>query len=143
MATHYGAAELRCHCADDEAGHSLGADGCAEKPLTVRASTDWPQLPTATRAGHGYAFPAAGTCSACGREGVKVTLREIHVADRPDLHDIVPGITIAGRPELAPHRRPGRGRGPCHGAGQVPSELRWRSRAFDAMVRDFGAESIC
>jgi hypothetical protein len=81
---------------------------------------------------------ARGTCPDCGKT-VRVQRVEVRVTDRPDLHDLHPGVVVAIRPALAAHKVKA---GACSGVGKVPAETRYRSIALDKMIRDFGPESV-
>jgi hypothetical protein len=133
---------LLCHHDDDEQGHAP-AEGCP-LPDTRPAVGTWPAIPTTTYGGHGYRIQSAqGTCPECSTSAPLVK-REVRTADN-DTHDLFPDRPLGSVVEVGPHKRrvPGvRRLQPCPGAGQRPVGTRYRFPRVDAMVRDFGPDSI-
>ena len=132
-------ADLLCHHGEDEAGHQLG-DAC---PVQVKTSTrvGWPAIRT-YGGGYGTTAPMplpSGTCPDCGSTGVKVRIRTLCTAAAG--RDLMPGVKVADVPELAAHKRPGRGAGQCAGGGR-PAETRWSFPQLDAIVRDYGPGAV-
>lgn len=130
--------ELLCHCDGDHLGHELGAG--LECPRIRPGRWLRPEI---VRIGE-YAHinlarvDARGTCPAC-RRNVRVVRIQVVTADRPDLHPLMPGVTLAGHPGMASHKDGGR---TCDGVGQVPLETRYRSVTLEKMIRDFGSDSV-
>lgn len=140
MSAVYGPDELLCHHGDDAAGHALDPDTC---PLLVKISG--PSAYARPQVGGGKHTAATGTCTVCGRGGVKVTAHTVH-ARGPG--EVVPvrlsgkGVRLGIRPQLVAHKRPERGGGPCPAVAAVPAELAYRSTAVEAWVRDYGTEHV-
>lgn len=138
---------LLCHHGDDEQGHQLAPE-CPLQLAAVRTSVGWPDIPHTIGEANTYypnrAGTLVGTCPECSVT-VALKARKVRTADN-GTHDLRPGIRLGIAVELAPHRRrlPGaRALQPCPGAGQPPTGTRYRFPAAEAMVRDFGPDSIC
>lgn len=126
-----------CHCEGDMDGHEPGTGGCVS---TVKAGNYFrPQV--GGSGGRASTVGATGTCPKCQRPDVKVRRAKIVFAGHPDLMLPV-GAVVAIRPAIGAHRTPGRGGEVCEGRDELPAETRWRSAMLDAMVRDFGADSV-
>jgi hypothetical protein len=132
--------EILCHCQINPDGHAPGSVLDCEAPKITQGSYSRPQVGGTD--GRRTWTSTVGTCPDCGRTGVRVTRYVVRTTDRPDVHDLNPGAVVAIRPALAVHKTPGRGGVPCAGAGKVPAETRYRSVQLDAMLRDFGVESV-
>lgn len=136
---------ILCHCpaGADPGGHQLGSLPDCEAPTIKRGTYSRPEVGSI----HAYGahvrlekLDARGTCPDCGKPRVRVKPHEVRTTDRPDLHDLMPGVVVAIRPALAAHKTlDGL---PCSGAGKVPAETRYRSVALEKMIRDFGEESV-
>ena len=139
-------ADVRCHCGGDATGHHLGAAAC-DAPKITRTPVGYPAL----QAGYGHrggpygggyvpTGEARGTCSTCGRPGVQLVTVKVCTAAAG--HDLMPGIPLGEVVELRPHRTPGRGRAATPCPGRAVAETRYRFPAVDAMIRDYGPESV-
>lgn len=135
---------LLCHCGGDSEGHTLALE-CPTQLAAERVSTRWPEIPTATRGGHGYRpQPGTGTCPSCGaRVAVKArTWRRLTA--RGEL-----GATLAAAPACAPHDA---NRSRCPGSYAVPAETTWSGprdldgvrelQALGTVVETFGGRRI-
>jgi hypothetical protein len=129
---------LLCHCwPEDETGHPLTE--CGTKIPTRLPG--WPEIKRASNGPYGINLSQVkprGTCPVCGKNA-PVKRIEVRTTDRPDVHDLMPGVLVAIHPGMAPHKFKG---AQCAGTGQVPAETRYRSAQLEAMLRDFGKESV-
>lgn len=137
--------EVLCHCSAGADGHELRAVPDCTAPEIKPRSYARPPIERIAVGGNSQreirvnTTTARGTCPVCGKAGVRVRRAEVLTADRPDLHDLMPGVLIAVRPALAEHKVAG---AVCRGSGQVPAETRYRSAQLEKMLADFGPDSV-
>jgi hypothetical protein len=137
---------LLCHHGGDEQGHRLAED-CPLQLAAVRTSVGYPAIPHTIGEGSTFHPKRAGAlvdvCPEC-LATVKLTDRELHTADN-GTHSLLPGVRVGRSVELTAHRRrvPGvRASQPCPGGGRPAPSTRYRFPEVEAMVRDFGPDSI-
>lgn len=132
---------LLCHCPAGPDGHPVELDGCEARLPRGRARLGCPRIRSYAAGGGsrgGLTPDPRGTCPVCG-ELVRLDRRDLFTTDRPDVHDLTPNVRLGFVVELRPHRHR---RAVCPGGGQRPAETRYQFPRVEAMLRDYGPESL-
>ena len=133
--------EILCHCRINPDGHAPGSVLDCEAPKITRGTYARPAVGSAYDSEvkvlrHG-ALDARGTCSKCGKAGVRVKRVETR-AVFPNGRQSVDLLNVA--PLLVEHKHKG---AVCPGSGEVPAETRHTpGRELASWVEAHGPESV-